>query len=57
MSPNTAQLVVAHTLIASHPERIGYLPLLFDGEQDIRLDTENEDRNIGEWGESFSEIV
>lgn len=48
MSPNAAQLKVADHLITRHTKSIGDLALLFDGEQNIALNAENQCRGVGE---------
>jgi hypothetical protein len=41
MSPYTPKLIIPNPVIPGHPQRVGYLPLLLDGEEDIALDTED----------------
>lgn len=56
MSPDTTKLEVADHLIARHAKSIGDLALLFNGKQNVALDTENQCRGVGEGSQTLGKI-
>ena len=54
MSPNATKLVVAHHPVPRHPERVRNPPLLLNREQDITLDSENQNWGVGQWAQTRS---
>ena len=56
MTPNAPKLVVAHHLIPRYPERVRNFSLLLNGEQDITLDSQNQNWGVGQWAQTRSQI-